>query len=75
MRRCNDQHRPVIFYLHPWEIDPDQPRVEGLAWSKRFRHYNNLSRTQERMELLLDDFSFTTAGKLLAEPITSEKPE
>jgi polysaccharide deacetylase family protein (PEP-CTERM system associated) len=67
MRRCNEQRRPVIFYLHPWEVDPEQPRVQGLSWSKRFRHYNHLDRTEERLGKLLEDFSFTTARTLLAE--------
>jgi polysaccharide deacetylase family protein (PEP-CTERM system associated) len=67
MRKCNAQERSVIFYLHPWEVDPTQPRMQGLSWSKRFRHYNHLAKTQERMERLLQDFSFTTAQKLLAE--------
>jgi polysaccharide deacetylase family protein (PEP-CTERM system associated) len=67
MRRCNRQGRSVIFYLHPWEIDPEQPRVQGLSWSKRFRHYKNLDRTGERLERLLSEFSFTSARKLLAE--------
>jgi polysaccharide deacetylase family protein (PEP-CTERM system associated) len=69
MRRCNDQGRPVMFYLHPWEADPEQPRVEGLPWSKRFRHYTNLDKTEERLERLLGDFSFTSARKLLATPV------
>ncbi len=66
MRRCNQQGRPVMFYLHPWEADPEQPRVEGLPWSKRFRHYTNLEKTEERLERLLGDFSFTSARKFLA---------
>jgi polysaccharide deacetylase family protein (PEP-CTERM system associated) len=66
MRRCNQQGRPVMFYLHPWEADPAQPRVPGLPWSKRFRHYNNLDRTEERLERLLDDFAFTSARQLIA---------
>jgi polysaccharide deacetylase family protein (PEP-CTERM system associated) len=66
MRRCNQQGRPVMFYLHPWEADPEQPRVSGLSWSKRFRHYNNLDRTEERLESLLTDFAFTSARKLIA---------
>jgi polysaccharide deacetylase family protein (PEP-CTERM system associated) len=70
MRKCNEQGRPVVFYLHPWEIDPGQPRVEGLSWSKRFRHYNNLEKTEERLEQLLRDFSFTSARKLIAEQST-----
>lgn len=67
MRRCNEQGRPVIFYVHPWEADPGQPRVKGMPWSTRFRHYNNLEATEERLERLLGDFSFTSARKLLAE--------
>jgi polysaccharide deacetylase family protein (PEP-CTERM system associated) len=65
MRRCHAQGRPVVFYLHPWEADPDQPRVKGMAWSKAFRHYNNLDKTEERLERLLEDFSFTSARTLL----------
>jgi polysaccharide deacetylase family protein (PEP-CTERM system associated) len=67
MRSCNEQGRPVIFYLHPWEVDPEQPRVNGMPWSKRFRHYNNLEKTGERLERLLNDFSFTSVRKLIAE--------
>jgi polysaccharide deacetylase family protein (PEP-CTERM system associated) len=66
MRRCNEQGRPVIFYLHPWEMDPGQPRMRGMSWSTRYRHYNNLERTEERLERLLGDFSFTSARKLIA---------
>jgi polysaccharide deacetylase family protein (PEP-CTERM system associated) len=66
MRRCNRQGRPVMFYLHPWEADPEQPRVPGLSWSRRFRHYNNLDRTEARLERLLNDFAFTSARQLIA---------
>jgi polysaccharide deacetylase family protein (PEP-CTERM system associated) len=63
MRRCNQQGRPVIFYLHPWEVDPEQPRVP-LSPLNRFRHYNNLDRTAERLERLLGDFEFTSIRRL-----------
>jgi polysaccharide deacetylase family protein (PEP-CTERM system associated) len=65
MRKCNEAGRPVIFYLHPWEADPAQPRVQGMPWWKRFRQYQNLEKTEERLERLLSDFSFTSARKLL----------
>jgi polysaccharide deacetylase family protein (PEP-CTERM system associated) len=65
MRKCNQQGRPVIFYLHPWEVDPEQPRVD-LPALKRFRHYNNLDRTAGRLEQLLTDFPFTSVRKLFA---------
>jgi polysaccharide deacetylase family protein (PEP-CTERM system associated) len=65
MRRSNAQGRPVVFYLHPWEIDPDQPRIHAMPRIKRFRHYNNLERTYARLERLLGDFQFTSARRLL----------
>ncbi|NOY61567.1 MAG: DUF3473 domain-containing protein [Gammaproteobacteria bacterium] len=55
---------PFIFYLHPWEMDPDQPRIKGSVFSK-FRHYNNLSICEERLKMLVSDFSFTTVQKVL----------
>jgi len=48
--------RPAIFYMHPWEIDPEQPRVPGTSLKTRFRHYVNLSRTEPRLSRLLRDF-------------------
>ncbi|HEY6353015.1 MAG TPA: XrtA system polysaccharide deacetylase [Burkholderiaceae bacterium] len=48
--------RPAIFYMHPWEIDPDQPRVPGTSMKTRFRHYINLGRTEPRLSRLLQDF-------------------
>jgi polysaccharide deacetylase family protein (PEP-CTERM system associated) len=59
LRRVNriDQ-RAAIFYLHPWEIDPEQPRVPGTGWKTRFRHYVNLHRTESRLGRLLQDFSW-----------------
>ncbi len=55
LRRTNAEGLPAVFYLHPWEIDPDQPRVDA-PWRSRFRHYTNLHRTERRLEALLDDF-------------------
>jgi polysaccharide deacetylase family protein (PEP-CTERM system associated) len=48
--------QPAIFYCHPWEIDADQPRVAGVGWKSRFRHYVNLGKTEQRLARLLDDF-------------------
>lgn len=55
---------PVIFYLHPWEIDTEQPRVSASLLS-RFRHYNNLGKCFDRLNSLLDDFEFDTAAAYL----------
>ena len=46
-----------MFYLHPWEIDDDQPRI-ALPKLTRVRHYGNLGRTEARLERLLADFKF-----------------
>lgn len=54
------EKRPFIFYLHPWEIDPMQPRVEA-SWLSRFRHYTNLEKCEERLRRLLGEFQFGTA--------------
>ncbi len=63
--RVNREGRSAVFYLHPWEIDPDQPRVSGIALQKRFRHYNNLRKCESRLERLLSDFKFTTVRDVL----------
>ena len=47
-----------IFYFHPWEIDPGQPRVEGISIKTRFRHYVNIGRTEGRLRALLRDFQW-----------------
>lgn len=46
----------AVFYMHPWEIDPNQPRVHGPGLKTKFRHYVNLSRTEARLKMLLSDF-------------------
>ncbi len=57
MSRVNDVDGEAgIFYFHPWEIDPQQPRPEGLGMRTRFRHYLNLDRTYARLDRLLGDF-------------------
>ena len=51
--------QPFVFYLHPWEIDPAQPRV-AASWLSRFRHYTNLGKCEERLRRLLGEFRFGT---------------
>lgn len=67
LRRLNKAGQPFIFYLHPWEIDPGQPRVPGLPLKSRFRHYNNLSRCEARLERLLTRFPFARVTDVLAD--------
>lgn len=70
MRRVNSADGlPCIFYLHPWEIDPDQPRQERAPWKSRFRHYTNLSRTEARLKRLLRDFPWGRMDEAFAEAL------
>jgi polysaccharide deacetylase family protein (PEP-CTERM system associated) len=66
LRRINAERQPFIFYLHPWEVDPQQPRVPA-AWLSRFRHYTNLDKTEPRLRALLGEFRCTTVRNVLAD--------
>lgn len=65
------ESRAAVFYLHPWEIDPDQPRL-SLGAVGRFRHYRNLGDAERRLRRLLADFRFGTIGDLLHGVCASE---
>ena len=59
LRRINSaEGKPFVFYIHPWELDPLQPRMGGAGFRSRFRHYVNLGRTEGRFRRLLASFSF-----------------
>jgi polysaccharide deacetylase family protein (PEP-CTERM system associated) len=59
LARINEvEQQPFIFYLHPWEVDPGQPKIAYAGWKSNFRHYRNLDQTKERLGRLLRDFSF-----------------
>lgn len=64
LRENRRQKRPMIFYFHPWELDPDQPRVP-MPPLDRFRHYVNLARYQPKLESLLRRVPFTAAHEVL----------
>lgn len=65
LKQINEQAgRPFTFYLHPWEVDPGQPRVKVGAFS-RFRHYTNLHRCEARLRRVLTDFSFASMREVL----------
>ena len=57
--------KPAIFYLHPWEIDPEQPRLDAGSLS-RFRHYRNLDKAEGRLKRLLTDFQFGMLKDVIA---------
>jgi polysaccharide deacetylase family protein (PEP-CTERM system associated) len=64
IRRINAAGRPVIAYVHPWELDPDQPRVNGSRW-RQFLHYRNLEKTEARLRALCQDFRFAPVREVL----------
>jgi polysaccharide deacetylase family protein (PEP-CTERM system associated) len=64
LRAVNRAGRPFAFYLHPWEVDPGQPRL-AAGWRRSFRHYVGLRRTERRLKRLLDDFAFGTLSEAL----------
>ena len=65
LRRVNTVDRqPCIFYFHPWEIDPGQPRQRGITLRTRFRHYVNLSSMERRIRALLRDFQWDRVDRL-----------
>ncbi|MGB0749216.1 MAG: XrtA system polysaccharide deacetylase [Magnetospiraceae bacterium] len=67
LRRVNSADgQPALFYCHPWEIDPDQPRIEGLSAKSRFRHYVNLDKMSGKMARLLKDFRWGTMAEIFS---------
>jgi polysaccharide deacetylase family protein (PEP-CTERM system associated) len=65
-RVCQQERQPTVFYFHPWEIDPEQPRVEGIDARARFRHYVNLARFEAKLQRLLGDFRWAPMRDVFA---------
>jgi polysaccharide deacetylase family protein (PEP-CTERM system associated) len=68
LKRIEKAGCPLVMYLHPWELDPNQPRMQGTSLSM-FRHYINLHKTEDRLRSLLEDFCFTSIREAL-EPVS-----
>jgi hypothetical protein len=65
MEKVNrDDRQPSLFYFHPWEIDTEQPRPEGLGAKARFRHYINIDRMEARIEALARDFAWDRMDRI-----------
>ncbi|MBB4858522.1 polysaccharide deacetylase family protein (PEP-CTERM system associated) [Novosphingobium chloroacetimidivorans] len=58
IRQVNAEGRPAVFYFHPWEVDPEQPRVDGAPLRSRFRHYTNLDVMAAKLKRLVRDFAW-----------------
>jgi polysaccharide deacetylase family protein (PEP-CTERM system associated) len=65
LRWINSQQHPAILYLHPWELDPDQPRFRNIPLLTKFRHYVNLHSTESKLRKLLRDFQFAPIREVL----------
>jgi polysaccharide deacetylase family protein (PEP-CTERM system associated) len=55
---------PAIFYFHPWELDPGQPRLPGLSAKARLRHYLNIDRMEDRVRMLTHDFAWDRMDRI-----------
>jgi polysaccharide deacetylase family protein (PEP-CTERM system associated) len=65
-RVCDNEGQAAIFYFHPWELDPAQPRISGIDARSRFRHYVNLSRFEAKLTKLLADFRWASVKDVFA---------
>jgi polysaccharide deacetylase family protein (PEP-CTERM system associated) len=71
IRRINETElQPAMVYLHPWELDPEQPRVSA-GWRSQFRHYQNLRTTESKLTRLLDEFSWAPMSDVLESLLNS----
>ena len=59
------EEQPAVLYFHPWEIDPEQPRLQA-GWKSRFRHYLNLHRMEDRLKAMLEQFAFAPMKDVIA---------
>lgn len=64
LRHLESEGARLVMYLHPWEFDPQQPRMDG-SWLSQFRHYLNLHKTEERLSQLLQDFHFGSITQVM----------
>lgn len=73
IRRINELDcHPCVFYFHPWEVDPAQPRVADAGPRSRFRHYVNLERMATRLERLLSDFRWDRIDRVFADVLRDD---
>jgi polysaccharide deacetylase family protein (PEP-CTERM system associated) len=72
LQRVLNSGRPIMFYVHPWEIDPDQPRFSFGSRGTRFRHYVNLRQTAHKLDRLLQTFAFGSMRESIAQYMKSK---
>ena len=70
VKRINErEYMPVVFYFHPWELDPDQPRIRGISTKAKFRHYLNLDRFEYRLSRMLETFDWDRMDRIFLEHV------
>lgn len=75
IQRINEvEGMPSVLYFHPWEIDPDQPRIKGAGLKSRFRHYINLHRTASKLRHLLSSLHFASMAHVLENESIVKEP-
>ena len=65
---------PAVFYIHPWEVDPGQPRANGVSAKSRFRHYTNLAKTGDRLGRLTRDFRWGRMDSIFLDGTSERAP-
>jgi polysaccharide deacetylase family protein (PEP-CTERM system associated) len=71
-RKFEEEYRErVVVYFHPWELDPEQPRIRD-KWKSRMRHYTNLHKMERRIELLLENYAFQPFSELVESQVTGK---
>lgn len=75
LRQVNHGDRQAaVFFFHPWEIDPEQPRIAGISAKTRFRHYLNLHKTEHRLRRLLVDFQWGRMDEIFLDERSASRP-
>jgi len=74
LREAEGRGQPATFYIHPWELDPEQPRLD-VPRRTRIRHYGGLRRTVPRLRRLLAEFDFQPIADTLGLPYTESRRE
>lgn len=72
IQRINREGQPAVVYLHPWEFDPQQPRISGAPLKSKFRHYVNLKHTEDRLRRLLQQFSFGPIATVFSQHLSTK---
>ena len=67
MKINREEKKPFIFYIHPWELDSGQPKIRGAGFKSKFRHYDNLDKTEMRFKKLLRNFQFATIREVIGQ--------